>query len=237
MNYIETISYPLDANGNPASNWDTVSSGANQGLDAEIIPMSMQVIATRPAGASVNMTRKVEVALIPVFQFGVFCGFDCSYFPGPNFGFGGRVHTNGNLFLAAGADLVFNDKIAAFQQIVTDRLENGFIHRRDIRWNDFCSQGKRRLRPGLSTLRIELRGSSGSRHSSRRRQLERRISWHCGHRQQQFSQHFFRDLQWIPGEFVDRRHQYAAAVCAKQLHQQPAALHRSDRHRAQAAAR
>ncbi len=126
MNYVETITYPLDANGNPVSNWDTVSAGANQGLDAEIIPMSMQVIATRPTGASVNMTRKVEVALIPVFQFGVFCGYDCSYFAGPNFGFGGRVHTNGNLFLASGADLVFNDKIAAFQQIVTDRLENGF---------------------------------------------------------------------------------------------------------------
>lgn len=126
MNYVETITYPLDANGNPASNWNTLSAGANQGLDAEIVPMSLQVIATRPTGASVNMTRKVEVALIPVFQFGVFCGYDCSYFPGPNFGFGGRVHTNGNLFLASGADLVFNDKIAAFQQIVTDRLENGF---------------------------------------------------------------------------------------------------------------
>ena len=126
MNYNETISYPVDANGNPVSGWNTVSSGANQGLDAEIIPMTLQVIATRPSGASVNMTRKVEVALIPVFQFGVFCGFDCSYFPGPDFGFGGRVHTNGNLFLAAGGNLVFNDKIAAFQQILTDELENGF---------------------------------------------------------------------------------------------------------------
>ena len=127
MNYTETISYPLDANGNPSSNWTTVSAGENQGLGASIIPMSMQVIATRPSGASVNMTRKVEVALVPVFQFGVFCGYDCSYFPGPNFGFGGRVHTNGNLFLAAGGNLVFNDKIAAFQQIVTDRLENGYM--------------------------------------------------------------------------------------------------------------
>jgi Tfp pilus assembly protein PilX len=116
MAYTETISYPLDANGNPLSSWNTVSSGANQGLDAEIIPMSMQVIATRPSGASVNMTRKVEVALIPVFQFGVFCGFDCSYFPGPNFGFGGRVHTNGNLFLAAGSDLVFSTRSRPFSR-------------------------------------------------------------------------------------------------------------------------
>jgi Tfp pilus assembly protein PilX len=127
MTYNETITYPFDANGNPASSWNTISSGSNQGLGAQIIPMSMQVIATRPSGASVNITRKVEVALIPVFQFGVFCGYDCSYFPGPNFGFGGRVHTNGNLFLAAGGNLVFSDKIAAFRHIVLDRLENGWL--------------------------------------------------------------------------------------------------------------
>ena len=120
-----TITYPTDASGNPVSSWNTVSSGSNQGLYAEIIPMTLQVIAKRPAGASVNITRKVEIALIPVFQFGVFCGFDCSYFPGPDFSFGGRVHTNQNLFLAAGSDLVFNDKIAAYQQIVMDQLENG----------------------------------------------------------------------------------------------------------------
>jgi len=125
MTYSESISYPLDANGNPFTSWNTISSGANQGLYAEIIPMNLQVLASRPAGATVNMTRKVEVALIPVFQFGVFCGFDCSYFPGPNFSFGGRVHTNGSLFLAAGGDLVFNDKVAAFQQVVMDQLENG----------------------------------------------------------------------------------------------------------------
>ena len=127
MNFTESISYPTDAKGNPLSNWNTVSSGSNQGLYAEIIPMTMQVIATRPSSASVNMTRKVEVALIPVFQFGVFCGYDCSYFPGPNFSFGGRVHTNQNLFLAAGGDLVFSDKIAAYQQIVMDRLENDHL--------------------------------------------------------------------------------------------------------------
>jgi Tfp pilus assembly protein PilX len=127
MNFTESITYPTDAKGNPLSNWNTVSSGSNQGLYAEIIPMTMQVIATRPSSASVNMTRKVEVALIPVFQFGVFCGYDCSYFPGPNFSFGGRVHTNQNLFLAAGGNLVFSDKIAAYQQIVMDRLENDHL--------------------------------------------------------------------------------------------------------------
>ncbi len=125
MNYTETITYPVNGGGNPVSSFNTVSSGSNQGLYAEIIPMTLQVIAARPAGASINITRKVEVALIPVFQFGVFCGYDCSYFPGPNFSFGGRVHTNQNLFLAAGGDLVFNDKISAYSQVIMDQLENG----------------------------------------------------------------------------------------------------------------
>ena len=125
MNYTETISYATNANGSPVSGWNPISSGSNQGLYAEIVPMVLTVNATRPSGASVNITRKVEIALIPVFQFGVFCGYDCSYFPGPNFSFGGRVHTNGNLFLADGGDLVFSDKIAAFSQIVMDQLENG----------------------------------------------------------------------------------------------------------------
>jgi Tfp pilus assembly protein PilX len=126
MSYNESIQVPTNPlTGAVLTSWNTISSGANQGLYAEIVPMTMQVIATRPAGASVNITRKVEVALIPVFQFGVFCGYDCSYFPGPNFSFGGRVHTNQNLFLASGGDLVFDDKVQAFNQVITDQLENG----------------------------------------------------------------------------------------------------------------
>ena len=126
MGYQEIITYPQNCpTCAPVSSFNTVSAGSNQGLYAEIIPMTLQVIATRPAGASINITRKVEVALIPVFQFGVFCGYDCSYFPGPNFSFGGRVHTNQNLFLAAGGDLVFNDKISAYSQVIMDQLENG----------------------------------------------------------------------------------------------------------------
>jgi Tfp pilus assembly protein PilX len=127
ITYNETITYTTNpVTGAPASTWNTVSSGADAGLYAEIVPMTLNVSALRPEGAYVNMTRQVEIALIPVFQFGVFCGYDCSYFAGPNFGFAGRVHTNGNLFLASGADLVFTDKIAAFSQIITDRLENGW---------------------------------------------------------------------------------------------------------------
>jgi Tfp pilus assembly protein PilX len=127
MTYTETITYPVNGSGNPVSSYNTISAGSNQGMYAELIPMTLQVVATRPSGAYVNITRQVEVAQIPVFQFGVFCGYDCSYFAGPNFSFGGRVHTNQNLFITSGngTDLVFNDKLSAFQQIIMDQLENG----------------------------------------------------------------------------------------------------------------
>jgi Tfp pilus assembly protein PilX len=143
ITYTETITNYTDTAdldncaAKPTTTWNQVSSGSNQGLYAELVPMTLIVSATRPggatnnatAGASINITRNIEVALIPVFQFGVFCGFDCSYFAGPDFSFGGRVHTNGNLFLAEGDsdDLVFNDKVQAFKQIITDRLENGYL--------------------------------------------------------------------------------------------------------------
>jgi type II secretory pathway pseudopilin PulG len=121
------IIYKVDPlTGAPKSSPATVSAGQNSGLSASIIPMTLKVIAMRPLGASVNITRGIEIALIPVFQFGVFCGYDCSYFAGPKFEFAGRVHTNSNLFLASGDTLVFTDKISAFKQIVMDRLENGY---------------------------------------------------------------------------------------------------------------
>jgi type II secretory pathway pseudopilin PulG len=148
MNYLETIAWPPNqSNGtpcpnspNPCGSWDIVGSGSDQGMVASLIPFTLQVTAIRaasagevtsnssinPTGAAVNLTRTVEVALLPAFEFGVFCDGDCDYFAGPNFNFGGRVHANGNLFLASGSSLTFTDKIAAVGQVVTDQLENGW---------------------------------------------------------------------------------------------------------------
>ena len=39
-----------------------------------------------------------------MFQFGIFSDNDLSFFAGPSFNFGGRVHTNQNLYLAQGAN-------------------------------------------------------------------------------------------------------------------------------------
>ena len=153
MNYNETLIWPtIQTNGNPCPNpanqipappcgsWDIVGAGPDQGMVATLIPFTLQVSATRQpgagqvsanstmaaTGASVNLTRTVEVALLPAFEFGVFCDGDCDYFAGPAFNFGGRVHVNGNLFLGSQTSLTFTDKIAAVGQVITDQLENGF---------------------------------------------------------------------------------------------------------------
>src|ERR1035438_5765488 len=146
MNYVECVTWPPNTTcpppaTNPTGSWDIVGSGPDQGMVATLIPFNLQVTATRasgageatnnaaitPTGASVNLTRTVEVALLPAFEFGVFCDGDCDYFAGPNFNFGGRVHTNGNLFLASGgSNLTFTDKIAVVGQVILDQLENGW---------------------------------------------------------------------------------------------------------------
>jgi len=111
----------------PPSTVQTISSGPNAGLEAGIVRLSLQVTADSQAGDEARLIRNVEVAQIPVFQFGVFSDSDLSYFPGPNFDFAGRVQTNGNLFLAegAGATLTFHSPIRAAGDVVRDQLANG----------------------------------------------------------------------------------------------------------------
>jgi len=128
MSYSENVTFVnVDKSGNPITSTTVLSSGTYSGLTAEIIPITLQVSAMRPSGASVNMTRGIEVALIPVFQFGVFSDSDLSYFAGPPFTFAGRVHTNGNLYLAADSGpLVLGSQVTAVGQVVRDRLANNF---------------------------------------------------------------------------------------------------------------
>jgi Tfp pilus assembly protein PilX len=128
MTYQENVSFAsVDKSGNPITSTTVLSSGPYSGLTAEIIPITLQVSAFRPSGASVNMTRGIEVALIPVFQFGVFSDSDLSYFAGPPFTFAGRVHTNGNLYLAANSGpLILGSQVTAVGQVVRDRLANNY---------------------------------------------------------------------------------------------------------------
>jgi hypothetical protein len=105
-----------------------IASGPNKDLWAQIIPVTMLATAAQAGGQEVSMMRTAQVALIPVFQFGVFCDGDCSFFSGPNFDFAGRVHTNGDLYpeVGPGSNLWFHDKITAYGNVVRTQLANGF---------------------------------------------------------------------------------------------------------------
>ena len=134
------MSYPIysltpatNANGTLATNWGQIASGTYQGLYAQLLPVNLQVTATTSlfgagtVGDEVNMSRTVEVALIPVFQFGVFSESDLSFFAGPNLTFAGRTHTNGDLYLdeGTGGTLTFQDKVTAWGNVIRTVLANG----------------------------------------------------------------------------------------------------------------
>ncbi len=96
----------------------TIATGSFAGLQGMITPYTIDVTAQSPAGSESSLRRKVNTIAIPVFQFGIFSETDLSFFPGPTFNFGGRVHTNGNLFLAKddnGNQLILNDFVTAYQ--------------------------------------------------------------------------------------------------------------------------
>ncbi|HKW75681.1 MAG TPA: pilus assembly PilX N-terminal domain-containing protein, partial [Terriglobales bacterium] len=100
VGYLYSLSVPQNPDGTPQSRVQTISAGDMAGLSAQVIPISLDVTATRVSAAQVHLTRDVEVAQIPVFQFGVFSDTDLSYHAGPNFDFAGRVHTNSDLYLS-----------------------------------------------------------------------------------------------------------------------------------------
>ena len=74
-----------------------------------------------------HLVRTVEAVAIPVFQFGMFSDVDLAFNAAANFSFGGRVHTNGNLYLSevAGSTLTLSDKVTAVKEVVRQRLSNG----------------------------------------------------------------------------------------------------------------
>ena len=97
-----------------------------QGLNALRDEWQIETTAT-------DKTNEVQVALrrkffnnrIPIFQFGIFYDDDLEFHPGPRFDFGGRVHSNGNLFMMANTGLYFSSKVTAKGHVLTDVARNG----------------------------------------------------------------------------------------------------------------
>jgi Tfp pilus assembly protein PilX len=123
--YTITSTNPVDANGNYLPTITQITSGTYQGMTALATPYLLSVTARTSSGSEVKLQRTTQTVGIPMFQFGVYCDADCSFFAGPNFNFGGRTHTNGNLFLASGATLTMSQNVTAYKDVITYALENG----------------------------------------------------------------------------------------------------------------
>ena len=104
-----------------------ISSGPYAGLVALKKTYQLDSSVRTTTGGESHLTRAIETVAIPVFQFGMFSDVDLSFHAGADFNFGGRVHTNGNLFLAegSGATLTLPDKVTAVREVVRQQLVNG----------------------------------------------------------------------------------------------------------------
>lgn len=135
-----TILYTKDNNGNPKATFGQITSGSSpyQGMTALETTYTLTVGARTATGAEVKLQRTTQTVGIPLFQFGVFSETDLSFFPGPNFNFGGRVHSNGNLFLDSGGpagagptnvgqnQLWLSNPVTAVKNILRDCLSNTY---------------------------------------------------------------------------------------------------------------
>jgi len=119
---------PMDGNPDTPTNGTRINAGPYEGLTGLITPYRIEVAArTTAGGAEVRMRRELQTVAIPVFQFGIFSENDLSFFAGPNFAFGGRVHTNQHLFLKqdSGNTLTLQDRVTAVGEIIRTHLANG----------------------------------------------------------------------------------------------------------------
>jgi hypothetical protein len=151
---IQYVTYSLVPQTNPpnsttlAETIGTVGgSGPLAGLQGIITPVTLTVVAQAlgVAGTSpeVKLSRQVHSVAVPVFEFGVFSQTDISFWAGANYAFGGRVGSNGNVFLAeaGGSTLSLGDKITAAQDIIRTQLPNGVSVSGTFGGNVWVSEG------------------------------------------------------------------------------------------------
>src|SRR4029079_496217 len=120
----------LNATGNPTVSDDHLvirGTGAYAGMTALQSPYQIDVTAKTATGGEVQLVRTMQSVAIPVFQFGIFSESDLSFFAEQNFSFGGRIHTNGNLWLGqfSSTTLTTTGKITAVGDVVRQYMSNG----------------------------------------------------------------------------------------------------------------
>lgn len=116
---------------------DTTSPNYGLSVSTSTVPIiAKSTMRHTNAGAVTAYTRQdMEVAMIPLFQFGIFYNMDLEFFPGQNMTIAGPVHTNGRLMArgeAGGtATLTFTDRVTAAEGLYADGQMKVGYRRRD----------------------------------------------------------------------------------------------------------
>ena len=114
--------------GKTSENTPTVLTGGSySGLYSLRDAWSVESYATETAtDVKVQLKRRFYSDRIPIFQFGIFSEDDLEINRPPLFTFGGRVHTNKNLFVTAGNEgIYFNSRVTAVGEVVNDTWKPG----------------------------------------------------------------------------------------------------------------
>jgi len=97
----------------PAVNMQ-LDAGAYRGLYGDVKTFTVNSLGVdNSSAAGVELEMQIQDALIPLFQFAVFFEYDLEIGPGPEMTLGGRVHTNGDIYLLTGSDLYINSYLTA----------------------------------------------------------------------------------------------------------------------------
>ena len=133
----------------------TIAAGPYQGFKGLVTHYNIMVTAKSSGGSEIRMRRELQTVAVPVFQFGLFSESSLSFHAGADFNFGGRIHTNGDLFLTSGdgTTLTLSDKVTAVGEIVRKYLDSGILA---TNW-----EGTVKMAKGTSTYR-NLAATEGS---------------------------------------------------------------------------
>jgi Tfp pilus assembly protein PilX len=99
----------------PYSYPTTFSSGPYAGFSAQVTDYLITSEVRGDNGTKSRLSQVIRYVQVPLFQFGVFYGkgVDLEIAPGANMTFNGRVHSNSNLYVGAGASLSFDSTMTA----------------------------------------------------------------------------------------------------------------------------
>jgi hypothetical protein len=126
------VNYTTTDNG-PATQ-RTLTNGTLAGLHALVKTFTINASGSSLSDhGHVELSQSFETDLIPVYQFAVFYGQPLEIAPGPDMTLVGRVHSNSDMYLQAGATLNMDSYVTAAGSIYHGRLGPGGAASGDVR--------------------------------------------------------------------------------------------------------